>query len=365
MSGVPQATKTMACATGMHDLPLRQPTMIVLLRMGDVQAKSGFTYNGVHYVSWEHDQYERSDQAANSMDDLAATNANWVGVLVTWYQANAAASTLYADSEKTPADMAVIYAVEQFHNRGLQVILKPHVDGTDGTWRGQFNPLDPDEWFQSYNAFITHYAQLAQSQGAEGMVIGTEYSMLSGSANQARWDKVIDNVRSEFGGILTYAANATSTADEFASVSFWDKLDLIGLNGYFPLTNSDHPSVDQLVGAWTENINGNNLVETIRSFSSVHDKPVIFTEIGYRSVTGSNTQPWNYGMTGAYDPTEQANCYEAFFDVWSQFGSWMQGAFWWDWPVSGPAANDTDYNPRGKPAAEVLRTWYGAPESEA
>jgi hypothetical protein len=293
------------------------------------------------------------------MDDLAATHANWVGVLVTWYQANAAASTIWPDSHKSPADEVVMYAFEQFHSRGLQVMLKPHVDGADGTWRGQFNPVNADEWFQSYNAFITHYAQLAQSQGVEGMIIGTEYSKLSGSANQAAWDKVIDNVRPEFGGILTYAANAASAADEFTTVSFWDKLDVIGLNGYFPLTKLDDPTIEQLVNAWRDDTNGKNLVEVIHSFSAAHKKPVIFTEIGYKSVTGSNTQPWNYGLTGAYDPTEQANCYEAFFEVWSQLGSWMQGAFWWDWPVSAPAPGDTDYNPRGKPAAELLTTWYG------
>jgi uncharacterized protein (TIGR03437 family) len=35
----------------------------------------------------------------------------------------------------------------------------------------------------------------------------------------------------------------------------------------------------------------------------------------------------------------------------------MKGFFWWAWPVQAPSATDTDYNPRGKPAADLLRAW--------
>jgi len=78
---------------------------------------------------------------------------------------------------------------------------------------------------------------------------------------------------------------------------------------------------------------------------------------------GANTEPWNYSHVGAYDPTEQRNCVDAAFTVWSQWSSWMRGFFWWDWPVAPPAATDTDYNPRGKPAADLLRAWQSPPDS--
>jgi hypothetical protein len=67
----------------------------------NAQAKSRFIYNGIHYASWWHDEYEACDQATSSMSDLASTNANWVGVLVTWYQANATATTICPDGQKT------------------------------------------------------------------------------------------------------------------------------------------------------------------------------------------------------------------------------------------------------------------------
>ena len=59
----------------------------------------------------------------------------------------------------------------------------------------------------------------------------------------------------------------------------------------------------------------------------------------------------------AADPAEQADCYAAMYDVWSRETSWMKGPFWWAWDVNAPAAGDTGYNPRGKPAEDVLRQW--------
>ena len=59
----------------------------------------------------------------------------------------------------------------------------------------------------------------------------------------------------------------------------------------------------------------------------------------------------------AADPAEQADCYAAMYEVFSRETSWMKGPFWWAWDVSPPGAGDTGYNPRGKPAEDVLRQW--------
>lgn len=76
-------------------------------------------------------------------------------------------------------------------------------------------------------------------------------------------------------------------------------------------------------------------------------------------MAGANQAPWNFELSKPYDPTEQRNCYDAAFLVWSQQASWMKGIFWWAWAVNPPGPNDTDYTPRGKPAEDVLRAWQG------
>jgi len=147
-------------------------------------------------------------------------------------------------------------------------------------------------------------------------------------------------------------------------VSFWNDVDIIGVDGYFPLTNHADPTVVQLVSAWTnaaDNVNGFNPEQGLKNLQSAYpSKPLIFTELGYTSTAGTNEAPYNFTPTGTYDPTEQADCYEAYFEVFSLDTAWMKGVFWWDWTVSPPGANDTGYSPQTKPAATTLTTWYGS-----
>lgn len=328
-------------------------------------SQSGFAYNGITHTSFQPDEYDNfgqpTGQGTASRTELAATNASWAGVLTTWYQSNASDTNIAADPNRTPTDVSVIFAINELHAKGIKVMLKPHVDSEDGAWRGTFQPSDIDAWFKSFTSFILHYAQLAQAQNVELLCFGTEYVQLSGAQNQARWDTVIAAIRQAYTGKLVYAANATFTGDEFTSVSFWDKVDLLGIDGYFPLTNHADPTLAELVGAWRNNQFGEDLVATVQNFADAHQKPLIFTELGYKSVAGANTQPFNFSFPGAFDLTEQQNCYTAFYTIWPPESSWMLGIFWWNWPVPPPAANDTDYNPRTKPAENVLKTFQGAP----
>ena len=320
-------------------------------------AQSGFEYNGITHVSWWFDEYTYSD-ATTSRDVLAATNANWAAVLVTWYQDNANSTVIARQTESTPTDDAIRTAILELHNHALKVMLKPHVDPLNGQWRGEISPSNIDAWFASYSQFILHYAQMAQDLDIEAFCLGTEFKTISGAANRNRWIGVIDAIRGVYSGFLTYAANATSPADEFTSVSFWDHLDLLGLDAYFPLTDRTDVSLADLIAAWRRNRFEEDAVAAAQNFADSRQKPVIFTEIGYKSVDGANREPWNFSLSGAYDPNEQRDCYEAAFSVWSQQSSWMKGIFWWAWPVPAPGPEDTDYNPRGKPAEAVLKAWY-------
>jgi hypothetical protein len=317
---------------------------------------AAFTDHGVNHVSWSAGEYA-SPAGATSEDALAATGTGWAGVLVTWYQADAHATTI-APQNYSPTDNDVISAITELHNQGVKVMLKPHIDALDGSWRGTFQPSDPDAWFASFTNFIVHWAQIAQAQGVEMLCFGTEYAQLTGAANLTRWTAVVNTIRSNYTGSLAYAANATYGGDEFTSVAFWSQVDVMGLDAYFPLTNHSDPTLAELVQAWSHNKNGENIVAAVSNFAGAHPgKPVIFTEIGYRSLAGANTAPWDWSVSGTADNMEQQLCYEAVYEVWSQHTSAMTGNFWWAWPVPAPASGDTDYNPRNKPAQTVLRNW--------
>jgi hypothetical protein len=333
----------------------------VLAAAAPARAQSGFVYNGMVHVSWWFDEYD-SAQGATSRAALRATGTNWMGLLVTWYQDNAQSNVIarHFDPNKDHSDARIRTAIRDARSRGMRVMLKPHVDAHNGQWRGDFNPSNPDAWFQSYTQFITHYARIAQEEGAEGFVMGTEFKTLTTNhAHDARWTAVIGAVRAVYTGTLTYAANATFPADEFVGVAFWNQLDLIGLDAYFNLTDSSTPTVQQLIAAWTSNRFGENAVANVRNLFDSRGKPVIMTELGYKSTDRANVEPWNFGLSGPVDQGEQRDCYEAAFTVWSQQSTWMRGIFWWNWTVPPPPAGDGDYNPRNKLAEQVLRFWQG------
>jgi hypothetical protein len=321
----------------------------------DPASRSGFAYRGVTHVSWWHDEYGY-DEAPASRAQIASTRANWAGVLVTWYMETRDSVEIAPVLLKTPEDAPLVEAIRELHGLGLKVMLKPHVDVLDGTWRGAIDPSDEAAWFSSYAAFITRYARLAEASGVDMLCVGTELATLSDARHAVAWAELIAGVRSVYKGPLTYAANAVSAGDEFTSVAFWDRLDVAGLDAYTPLTDSDRPGVGDLVRGWSRNRNGEDMVAAFRNWQRSHGKPVIFTELGYRSADGTNRAPWDFERPAAYDAGEQADCYEAAFRVWSQ-QPWMRGIFWWSWPVPPPGPADTDYSPRNKPAEPILTSW--------
>ena len=47
-------------------------------------------------------------------------------------------NTIAPTASSSPADDVVLRAIDEMHALGLQVMLKPHVDVHDGTWRGRY-----------------------------------------------------------------------------------------------------------------------------------------------------------------------------------------------------------------------------------
>jgi hypothetical protein len=338
------------------------------------QSLSGFTYNGLVYTSYQAGEYLETPQGPNGAAAIRATGAAYTSVVATQYVQTYTSNVIapetasspgydYTKDPLSPTDAAVVAAIANLQAQGLTVVMKPQVDSLDGKFRGQFAPTNVADWFASYQTFILHYAQIASQNNVGTLIIGTEFVSLSGSAYKAYWENIIAQLRSSYPNLtLVYGANATYAQDEFTTVSFWDKVDIIGVDGYFPLTGHADPTVAELVAAWTNNVNGLNIVAALKNLQTTYNKPLIFTELGYVSAPGTNEAPYANAASGAtYDPTEQNNCYEAFFEVFSQQSAWMKGVFWWAWNVSPPSGTDTGYTPQNKPAADVtLEKWYGS-----
>jgi len=156
----------------------------------------------------------------------------------------------------------------------------------------------------------------------------------------------VRRVRTVFHGRLTYDANWDSQS---GAVRFWSYLDYIGLSGYFPLAGNDSPA--SLATDWSHWDTA--VVHPTRD--PRWNKRIVFTEVGYRSVTGAHTAPYSWGSVGLPSQAEQANDWTALFTYWSH-RSYFAGVQAWQWYANPnmdprlvpPAA--TDYAVQGKSA---------------
>lgn len=277
------------------------------------------------------------------LDELVALGATDVAVVVAWSQADVAASQVIPGPV---GDDVVRAALAGAAARGLRATMFPilQLDRVrPGEWRGTLRPADVDAWWSSYEAFIVHHADLAAAAGAAALVVGSELG--STEAWRDRWYHLISRVERRYEGELLYSANW----DHYERVSFWERLDAVGVTGYFELTGDHAAEVDALAEGWARPR------DALLAFAAARGKPLWLTEVGYPSVDGGAVWPWDYTRAGAVDVEEQRRGFEALARAWS--GRALAGLFVWEWSGEG-GARDRGYTPRGKPAACELAAWF-------
>jgi hypothetical protein len=245
----------------------------------------------------------------------------------------------------------------QADSLGMGIILKPHI------WIGGYDEqqdrsdigFDSEDawtrWETSYGRFLLIYARLAAEIGADALVLGTELSRPATTRPQF-FRTLADTVRRVYDGNLTYAAN---WHDEYEEITFWDALDYVGVQAYFPLVDTPNPSLDTLQDRWRQHR---------ADLSALHQqtgKPLFFTEIGYRSAESAAEAPWRWperdGGGVPPDSALQARCYRAFLST-MQNTPWFTGAVIWKWHPRASQQDPTAFTPQDKPAERVLYRWF-------
>jgi len=323
-----------------------------IILIGPAQGEEPAFQKGICYVTWEKERYS-SPYSDKSLEALAQTGAEWVEIITTYYQEKYNSKEIFPN-QRTPSDTSLIHVINRAHQFGLKVMLKPHIDLLDesaGLYRGDIgfqNETDWQEWFLGYLKFILHYAKIAEQARVELFCIGTELCFASTQA--AFWQKeIIPQIRKAYSGKLIYAANW----DEYKNIRFWGDLDCVGIDAYFPLTQKKSPEYEEIKAGWIK------WADEIERWQKAINKPVILTEIGYRSCEFAATSPWDYSLGKEVNLEIQADCYRAALDVLCQ-RYWCKGLYWWYWkpsPYAGGLANH-DFTPQNKPAAVVLKFYY-------
>lgn len=311
-----------------------------------------FFQKGLSYSAWSNDAFS-SLESDESLNLLTETKTEWIAICFSWFQSNTTSHDIRLDPIKSPSIESIQHAITTAHKLGLKVMLKPMVEPLKREetrsyplWRGEIQPSE--DWFLNYSHFINFFAEFSEENNVEMFCIGCEYKETSREKEQ--WEKIILEIRARFSGPLTYAADWTN----YKNIEWWSSLDYVGIDAYFPLTLfENNPSYEDLKTVWINN------ADEIEKWQSKIKKPVIFTEIGYRSGDGTSMAPSNYWSEMEVDLQEQNDCYQAAFEtLWNR--DWFYGFYWWTW-TSNPTDGgfyDSGHSPQNKPVQGIITSWY-------
>ena len=334
------------------------PVFLISLSSTQASARAKYKFDpdsfqkGMCYVTWNANSYEtkRSDE---SLQMMAGTGVTCVQIVVTWYQQDFNSIKMERVENRTPTDTSVIHAIQKAHEYGMAVMLKPHVDliRQENSSRGDIGfsaESDWEEWFANYMEFIKYYARMAEKEGVEIFCIGTELSYASTKTDVWR-NLIIPEVKNIFSGQLTYAANW----DNYKNIKFWDELDYAGIDAYFPLSNKNNPTLEDLKEGWQK------WLCEIEEWHGKVNKPIIFTEVGYCSADIAPNKPWEEAFSGNTNLRIQADCYRALLETFCG-KSWFAGVYWWKWNIYAGSGgkNHKRFTPQNKPALDYVKMWY-------
>ena len=243
--------------------------------------------------------------------------------------------------------------IRMLHNNDIRVMMKPQIWVWNGEFTGLVKMASEADWLEledSYRNFITDFAKVAEEEKVEMLCVGTELEKFIAHRPEY-WRNLIEEIRTIYKGKLTYAANW----DEYKRVPFWDALDYIGVDAYFPVSESKTPTVEEARNGWAL------WKEELKNVSERENKQILFTEYGYRSVDFAGKEPWESDHTLTPMNFEgQSNTLQALYEeVWNE--QWFAGGFLWKWFIAHKEAGgntDNQFTPQNKPAEQLIQQVY-------
>jgi hypothetical protein len=303
---------------------------------------------------------ENADPAVVSADmkKIAAMGFNYVMFPGFVTQKTAASLDVKPPSEKFLK--ALTHGIEAAQAAGMKVSVTGFLLVGDGAWRGTIMPFPYKKWTSSYITAIEPLLKLSEEKKVALFCIGSEMESMKKYGDA--WKYVIKNAREIYKGALGYNTNWWSGESEYNFVlnqmDWLSQLDFIGVSGYFGLTKGDKPARDELAAAWSEDARGQNLLEEFAGLKKKFPGQKLFSwEIGYRSMDGTNRDPWNWGRTADPDPAEQADCFAAFLSILQK--SALDGFVVWALDP-GLKSAERGYDFYGKPAQAEFEKYFKA-----
>lgn len=334
----------------------RFPILFILLFSSNLALSQNNHSSGKRKISGVNLVSPRTIDSNNYLSTIKRVSANWVAIVPYAFMNNGDPTISYNVNENWWGDTpeGINNSCKQAREQNINILLKPHFWMDGKSWAGELSLTD-EQWFvweKNYEAFILKMALFAKENKVNMLCIGTELKSAIGK-RPSFWKGLIPKIRNVYSGDLIYAANW----DNYLNIPFWNQLDYIGIDSYFPLLNTKTPKTSNLLFAWEKP------KWQIKKLCDSLNKKVIFTEMGYRSTNYTAWKQWlieSQSDDVAVNMEAQTNAYLALFDCfWAE--EWFAGGFLWKWnhpnAISG-GKNNSDYTPQNKPVEEIIKSWY-------
>ena len=297
-----------------------------------------------------------SEIASQSLRQMKELGVNAVALVPYSYMRDAQAPTPLPLMSRagSETDEGVVHDAFVARSLGMETVLKPQIWLGGGSWPGDVEMQDEAGWkqfFDYYYRWMRHYALLAEMNDMDMLCIGVEFAKATLQREQD-WRALIGKLRGIYSGPVTYSAN---WGKEFENLRFWDALDYIGLNCYYPLSAEATPTDEELNAAFQRVL---HLAERV---SRQYGKPLIFTEIGFTSTPTPWITPHQDRDGSPYQGEAQKRCYRIVMENLQNETDWCKGILWWKYPSypNRGGSGHTGFTPNGKPAEAAVREWFG------
>jgi hypothetical protein len=252
----------------------------------------------------------------------------------------------------------ILAAIAIAHAHGLKVFLVPHLWVESGEWRALIDPGTDagwEAWAESYERFVTEWARVAEEGHAEMFSAGVELRSWVTTGRAPRFVGVLQAIRRDYHGILTYSANW----DDVDKTVILGELDVIGINAFYPLADHDGATETELRAG------GEVVRQKVHALSEAWHRPVLFTEIGYTTRPNPAVKPWEWpdsmhdvkvdedaqaaAYRGLIGPSLEEPDFAGFF-VWRVYAD----------PDDVSQEAEWGFSPKGKQAELVMRDAFAA-----
>jgi hypothetical protein len=319
--------------------------LLTMLLASSVHLASAERLDGFNVIGMPEHPFG-SAAAATALTRARRVGATAVAIVPFLWQSSPSSSDIVRGADMP--DEVLRAAIRQARAAGFAVIVKPQV-WVPQSWAGAVAPISENDWrvwFASYRRSIESIGRIAGEEHADALAIGTE---LARTTDRAEWLEIIAAARTAFSGTLTYFAH---NIEEGERISFWARLDVVGVTLYPPL-GSDQDRSGRIARMQV-------IADRLDDLAIATGKRIVVGEIGLRSAVGAAAKPWESAeeRESAPDPLLQAEVLADWISVLDRPA--IRGLLIWRWftdpGAGGPA--DTDFTVQGKPAEGVpLCAW--------